>query len=959
MHRLPRSRPTGADLDLTQRSSAVEHAALVPHDAEASSLIQRVSSLDEDVRMPPDGPLGRIELEVLRDWIESGAVWPSHWAYRELSKPSLPNLAAETPTDWCRNPIDRFVAARLASVKLPPSPQADRRRLLRRVYYDLLGVPPSTDEFLRFLEDEHSDAYERVVDRLLSSPRYGERWARHWMDLVHFAETHGHDQDRPREHAWPYRDYLVRRLNEDVPYQQFVREQVAGDVTFADDPWAIAGTGFLAAGPWDESSLRDIQEDSLDRLVGQYLDRDEIVTTVMSTFASTSVHCARCHHHKFDPISQDEYYGLQAVFAGIDKANRRYDPDPAVARRRKQLEREQEEIRTWAAEENRKLLDHDIQVEVDAWEETYRKLQSIWRPVTLLNCSSRAGATMTQQPDQSIYVDGELPETDRYTVLAETTLPRVSAIRLDVLPDPRLPNNGPGRQSNGNFHLNQIRIFSVDPAHPESGQAVAITRTLADFNQAGWDVGLAVDNDPRSAWGIYPEVGKHHAAIFQFDVPLTTASNEPLLMRVELEQSHGEGHLIGRFQLTATGDRNPTLDTFLLPDEIERILAMPKASPTLAELPLRTDSQRMQVAAFVIEQRIRTELDQLPESAMVYCGTNRFEADGSFRPAVEPRVVQVLDRGEISKPLRPAKATALSCVDGLPADSFRFDAATEGERRVALADWLSHPKNGLVWRSIANRVWQYHFGEPLVATPNDFGHAGSPPTHPELLDWLAVTLQEQSGSLKALHRLIVTSATYQQSSAYRDQAARIDASNRWLWRMNRKRLDAESFRDSLLAISESLDNRMGGPSDRQFVESPGVHVTPVVNYQDFDVDRRSNYRRSIYRFIFRTVPDPFMEALDCPDASQLAPRRNESLTAVQALATMNDKFVVRQSELLADRIASEFGSPCEQVATLFWRILGRSATSQEQAAVTEYVSRHGLANACRLLFNTNEFMFVD
>jgi hypothetical protein len=301
----------------------------------------------------------------------------------------------------------------------------------------------------------------------------------------------------------------------------------------------------------------------------------------------------------------------------------------------------------------------------------------------------------------------------------------------------------------------------------------------------------------------------------------------------------------------------------------------------------------------------------------------------------------------------------LSCVQGAEPNAVEFDGASEADRRAALAKWISANENGLVWRSIANRVWHYHFGQPLVDTLNDFGHAGSLPTHPELLDWLALELQTSGGSLKSLHRLIVTSATYQQSTLHRPKAAQLDADNRLLWRMNRRRLDAESFRDSLLKISESLDHRMGGPSDRQFIQSKGVHVTPVVDYVGFDPNHRSNYRRSVYRFIFRTVPDPFMEALDCPDASQLSPKRAESVTPVQTLATMNDKLVIRLCELLAERIASESSSPEAQTVEAYRRIFGRRPTPSEQLAVVDYVDQHGLANACRLLVNTNEFMFVD
>jgi hypothetical protein len=517
--------------------------------------------------------------------------------------------------------------------------------------------------------------------------------------------------------------------------------------------------------------------------------------------------------------------------------------------------------------------------------------------------------------------------------------------------------DGPGRSENGNLHLNEVRLFAIDPLDQRSQQRIKITNAYADFDQDGWDVKKTIDGDPNSAWGIFPEVGKSHYAVFEFETPKLGREvkaddvGSPTLLRIELDQIHGREHLIGRLEIMVSNVEGPLPTKPILPRDIASIFRKEKSD--------RTDADWMKLTAFFERRRLEDELAKLPDPAMVYCGTNQFEADGSFRAAKEPRTVHVLDRGEITKPLRRASATALSCIEGAKPDADEFDNASEAGRRAALAKWISSKDNGLVWRSIVNRMWHYHFGQPVVDTLNDFGHAGSSPTHPRLLDWLAIKLQEEGGSLKSLHRLIVTSATYQQESRHRPEAAKIDVSNRLLWRMNRRRLDAESFRDSLLKISGSLDYRMGGPSDRQFNQSKGVHVTPVVDYTGFDPDHRSNYRRSVYRFVFRTVPDPFMDALDCPDASQLTPKRAESVTPVQTLATMNDKLVIRQSELLAQRIAAVSSSSAVQTKEAFRRILGRMPTPGEQLAVADYVDKHGLANACRLLVNTNEFMFVD
>jgi hypothetical protein len=633
------------------------------------------------------------------------------WSLKPVVKPTPP-VADAKYKDWPRNSVDHFILARLRQKGLEPSPAADRRTLLRRVSFDLIGLPPTPEELDAFLHDTSADAYEKVVDRMLASPRYGERWARHWMDVVHFAETHGHDQDVPREHAWPYRDYLIDSFNKDKPYRRFVEEQIAGDVLYPDDPASTVALGFLAAGPWDESSLRDIREDSIDRKAGQYLDRDDIVCTVGLALLSTTVQCARCHDHKFDPVSQDEYYGLQAIFAGVDRANRAYDTDPAVRARR-------------------------------------------------------------------------LPLLKRQAALQDAAGP--------------------------------LRLL------------------------------------------------------------------------------------------------------------------------------------------YAARGRVRAELAALPPAKLVYAAASDFVPEGSFRPAGGCRPVHVLKRGDVRKPGALATPGALDCVPGVP---FRLpDRADEGQRRAALARWIADPKNPLTWRSIANRVWHHHFGRGLVATPSDFGVMGAAPSHPELLAWLTATLLEEGGSLKKLHHRIVTSATYRQASRHRPECARVDADNALLWRMNRTRLDAESVRDAVLQVSGQLDLTMGGPSVKWFKQSPGIHRTPKVDYLAFDPDGPGAHRRSVYRFVFRTVPDPFLDALDCPDASQFTAVRAESVTALQALALLNDPFLVRMSEHFARRVEAA-GSVQDQVRQAYRLALNREPTAREANALAGYAARHGMANACRVLFNCNEFLFV-
>ncbi|MGP0067634.1 MAG: PSD1 and planctomycete cytochrome C domain-containing protein [Isosphaeraceae bacterium] len=705
-------------------------SAVIPGDSGASPLFLAITAADGYEPMPPKGKLPASVVADFRRWIEMGAPDPRDgtgktstasapeaspnqgrdwWSLRPIARPKVPPIEPSM-AGWARTPIDRFILARLAEKGLQPSRPADRRTLIRRLSFDLIGLPPTLAEIAAFLDDQAPDAYERLVDRLLASPHYGERWARHWMDVVHFAETHGHDQDRIRPNAWPYRDYLISAFNRDTPYARFVREQVAADALFPDEPGLVVALGMIAAGPWDESSLRDIRGDSIDRQIGHYIDRDDMVGTVMSTFVSATVQCARCHDHKFDPISQSDYYSLQAVFAGVDKAERGYDTDPSLARLR----------RTLASEVKNK----------------------------------------------------------------QGTTPSLSA------------------------------------------------------------------------W-------------------------------------------------------------------------------------------------------VGAELSALPPQPLVFAAASEFAPDGSHKPPGGPRPVHLLRRGDIHQPGPPAPPGTLSCVAGLPSRFPASAADDESARRDALARWLTDQGNPLTWRSIVNRVWHYHFDRGIVATPNDFGRMGSTPSHPELLDWLAATFRDSGGSLKQLHRLIVTSAVYRQETRDDPSASAVDSDDAWLWRQRRRRLDAESIHDAILMVAGRLDTTMGGPSVRQFALSPGVHVTPIVNYTRYDWDSPGSSRRSVYRFLFRTLPDPFFDALDAADSSQLIAVRNESTTPLQALAMFNNPFVLRQCEHFARRLETIAPSIPGRIEAAFELACGRPPTDEEVALLSDYARRHGLANACRLIVNSNEFLFVN
>jgi mono/diheme cytochrome c family protein len=944
----PEKQKGGYRLDVRQAALAGGESfspAIVPGDAVVSPLVRFLGD-DGELAMPPEGArLSAGEVALVRAWVEQGAVWPDAlagevpdpsdwWAFRRLVRPTVPA--------GVDHPVDAFIGEALAGRGLAAAPPADPRTRIRRVTFDLTGLPPTPEEVAEFVGDPSPAAWERLVDRLLASPRYGERQARLWMDAIHFAETHGHDQDRIRQHAWPYRDYLIAAFNADTPWGRMIEDQVAGDVLRPDDPRATVALGFLAAGPWDESSLRDIREDTLDRQIGRYLDRDDMIGTVMGNVVGLMVTCARCHDHKFDPIPQRDYYALQAVFAGVERANRRYDTDPEIHRRRCGLlarrraidRRDPEVLASFATDAGRARL--------AAWEQGRPRPPS-WQQPALESATSGEGSTLTPLGDGSILAGGKRPDRDDYTLLLAPPAGGLTGLRLEVLAHESLPRRGPGRQDNGNLHLSEIQLFA-------GHRPLELEHPVADFDQKDWEIAKAIDGNPQTAWGIHPQVGRDHEAVFELVEPLAAGAAGPL--RVVLRQLHGTGHLIGRLRITLTGDSGP-FTAATLPADVAAVIALTAERRSEADWEL--------LGLFVAGAEIDRELAGLPPPALVYAAASDFEPDGGLKPPPGPRPVHRLHRGDIGQPREPAAAGALSCVAELPS-RFEIPAdADESARRAALARWLADPRNPLTWRAIVNRVWQQHFDRGLSAMPNDLGHMGEPPTHPELLEWLAADFRDGGQSLKRLHRLLLTSRTYRQSAAptWAEAAAALDPDNRLLWRAPRRRLDAESVRDALLAISGRLDLRMGGPSDRQFGLQPGIHVTPKVDYAAFDLDSDAGRRRSIYRFLFRTLPDPFMEALDCPSGDQFTPVRSNGVTVQQALAMWNDAFILRHCEHLAMRLEAAAVSTDARVGLVCELAWGRPPEAEERVALVDHAERYGLAHACRVVVNASAFLFVD
>lgn len=911
--------------------------AVVPGKPEESLLIRMVRWTDDEHQMPPEEKLPAADIALLEEWVKRGAPDPrvmeerlsdvEWWSLKPLASPPLPVV------DGITHPVDRFIRQRLFDQNITPSPETDRRSLIRRVMFDLHGLPPTIAEVEAFVNDPDPRAYDMLVDRLLASPHYGERWARHWLDTIHFAETHGCGHDLPRDHAWRYRDYVIGALNTDKPWPRFIREQLAADRFYPDESHLISALGFLGAGVFDHSAYQTAPVNF------HYLDRDDLVTQTMGAFASTTANCARCHTHKFDPISQDDYYALQAVFAGVIEGDIPFDEDNSVAQSRK---RWQSLLAGAEANDETALLAPENASLVSDWV-TAQGVPVKWTPLSYESFVSAEGSSLSRI-GETILSSGAKPDKETYIVTGTVPLAKLSALRIDVLADPTLPMNGPGRQDNGNLTLSEIEAELFEPGAAQSVK-LEFSRATADFDQQEWTSAMAIDGNPATGWGIHPEVGVSHHAVFELAEAISL--NPGTKVTLTLRQLSGQSHLIGSFKLSGTDE--PAARAAAKPMPVEEALTLSADQ--------RSEAQRLALAAHALRLVATAELAGLPATARVYAAAPKAEvifAVGMGTPTVvdQPATVQVLRRGEFDKPMKEATSGALSAIRALPA---RFDEAhaaeDEAARRAALADWLADEKNPLTWRSVANRVWHYHFGRGICDSPNDFGRMGGTPSHPELLDWLASELRDQGGSLKHLHRLIVTSATYRQSSAHREDAAKVDADNRLLWRMNRLRLDADSYRDFVLATTDRLDPTTGGPSVRQFVTGPPVQLTPTLDYEAYDWGALPKHRRSIYRFVWRGLPDPFMETLDFPDLGMLAPARGFSASALQSLALYNNRFVLHFSGELGKQV----GTPEEAVR----RIWLRDPTAEERAAFADFAQKNSLAALCRVLFNSNEFFFVN
>lgn len=922
--------------------------AIIPHDAQNSALIEFVSGADPEMKMPPEEskepPLSEDEIALLSRWIDAGPKWPDelagavkekapHWSLEPLVSPAVPGNEL--------NPIDGFIHAKLAERNLSPSPKAARVTLIRRLYYDLIGLPPAPEAVEAFVADSSPAAYENLVDRLLASPRYGERWARHWFDTIQFADSHGYEHDIGRDHAWPYRDYVIQSLNDDKPWARFIREQLATDYFYPDEPQLTPALGYLGATPFDLSTYITSE------VTFDYLERDAIVNQTMATFVSTTASCARCHDHKFDPIPQEDYYALQAVFSGVIKGDLAYDADANVNRERKHW---RSLLDAAQAKDAKVLLQSDQVALVKAWL-TERKTNSTWTPLNVETFHSTGGAVLNREANGIIVSGGPRPDRATYTITGTSDLHTLTAIRLNVFTEEALPKQGPGRHE-GNFHLSEItvHVFKQGELNPLK---VKLRRATADFNQSDWAVEDSIDNNSKTAWDIHPAVGAPHKAVFELEEALELSPGDRL--SVVLDQLHGKGHLIGSFRLDISGEK------------LQSVVALPTAveEKLITDITELTDLERRNRVAAVMRFIAEDTLADFPEFSRVYAAAASVDIpdgeEASKRVTLDkPKPVHRMERGNFDSPAELIEPGALSAIEELPSRFALSNSEDEASRRAALAEWIAHPDNVLTWRSIVNRVWQYHFGRGLCDTPSDLGRMGGTPSHPELIDWLAVWFRDEAnGSLKELHKLIVMSQTYQQSSSSREKAVGIDEGNRLLWRQFRHRLDAGAFHDYTKALSGTLDLTMGGPGIQHFTQGPGPQLTPTLDYAAYDWSAEGAGRRSIYRYVWRGIADPMMETLDFPDLGLLSPKREFSVSSLQALALYNNGFTLYHAQAMAERLSAESPELDVQIAHAAQLAWNRELNRNEQVEFRNFAQRHGLAALCRVILNSNEYLFVD
>ena len=947
-------------LDLSSREGALrggEGGPAIHTDRPVDSLIWKRIAAKE---MPPEKPLPAAEREIFNKWFQQGAEWGTNpinvfrfttdhragydwWALQPLQPVVLPDVKDKTRV---RNPIDQFVLARLESEGLGFANDADPRQLVRRLYFDFLGLPPTPEEVAKFAADPSEKAYQQLLTRVLASPHYGERWGRHWLDIARYGESDGFERNNPRKDIWPFRDWVIEAFNSDMGYDQFVRMQLAGDV-LSSKAEGLAASGFLVAAVHNtvvggsEMMKRQSRADEIEELVG----------TIGQTFLGLTVNCARCHNHKFDPIAQQEYYQMAAAIAGFRHGTRDIE--------RPEVKKESDQVKVQLQAVNKQLnaLRTRVRTEIIKQREAGevpapKPPQPIarWEFETDLKDSigtmhgSAQGNAKLEKGALVVHGNDYVITAPLNRKLGEKTLE--AWVQLDDL----------NQRGGGAISIqtpNGVVFDSIVYGERE------VKRWMAGSN--GF---VRTDSFHGTEESTAKDQPVHAAIVYTKDGMITGYRNGQLYGKPYKSvglQSFDKTAVVtfGLRHLPAGNNRHlrgkilqaQLYDFALTPEAVAASAGDSKNYVSEAEL-----VKRMNAADKEVYRKLSAEEKRISDilAALNKQGKYKIYANIARKPDVTYFLNRgdVMSRGQIVSPGIVKAIQSLKFEMKLPADS------SDRDRRLKLVEWITHPDNPLFKRVIVNRVWHYHFGAGIVDTPSDFGFNGGRPSHPQLLDWLSQQLVDHQYQLKAIHRLIASSTTYRQAATFHPRAAAVDAGNRLLWRKSPQRLEAEVVRDSMLAIAGVLNPKRGGPGFEDVKITPNNGTT---YYEPFDTENVELNRRTIYRFSPRGGRMALLDVFDCPDPSAAAPRRSVTTTPLQALSLLNNAFVLRMAEHFSKRVQQDIGEKDleRQVKRSFELSLGRSPTKDEQQLAQQLVSQHGLTALARALFNTNEFLIAE